>query len=276
MGWEVVIIILSKFNGRAQERKLRGVYSFLAIFLISTVLSSCATSPTSVVSPVDPMLKPYLFPPIESLIPPLRHDVYHTVGPLETVWRIGKMYDVDVEKIIRKNRLNKKGQVKAGQSLLIPNAAPLRPVVPLYPSRKWRYIIIHHSATDSGNALAFDQAHSRKGWSGLGYHFVIDNGTAGKENGQIEVSPRWIKQQDGAHCKALNMNTMGIGICLVGDFTDTAISSKQMDSLVFLVNYLCRYYGIRKKNILRHGHVPEANTECPGKRFPWEQFKTKL
>ena len=99
-----------------------------------------------------------------------------------------------------------------GQALLIPNAAPLKPIIPLYHSDKWKYIIIHHSATDEGNALCFDKSHSLRGFTrGLGYHFVIDNGTKGKLDGQIEISPRWIKQQDGAHTKASGFNKKSIG-----------------------------------------------------------------
>ena len=59
-----------------------------------------------------------------------------------------------------------------------------------------------NTATDEGNALSLFTIHKRRGFTDLGYHFVIDNGTSGKGKGQIEVSPRWIKQRNGAHCKA--------------------------------------------------------------------------
>ena len=47
--------------------------------------------------------------------------------------------------------------------------------------RPWRYIVIHHSATASGNAAEFDREHRARGWDGLGYHFVIDNGVGGPD-----------------------------------------------------------------------------------------------
>ena len=46
--------------------------------------------------------------------------------------------------------------------------------------RPWRYIVIHHSATDAGNAGTFDLQHRRRGWDELGYHFGIDNGQGAK------------------------------------------------------------------------------------------------
>ncbi|MFH1621552.1 MAG: N-acetylmuramoyl-L-alanine amidase [Candidatus Omnitrophota bacterium] len=246
---------------------------YFILFLCLIFLYSCASVPA----------KPPDFPLGTSEVIPLittpfqRQDVFHVVGPGETLWRISKMYDVNIDDIMSANRLANAEKIGMGQELFIPNAAPVRPVVPLYQSNKWKYIIVHHSATDEGNAFAFYNLHLRRGfWNGLGYHFVIDNGTLNKEVGQIEISPRWIKQQDGAHCKASNMNEEGIGICLVGNFSKENLSDKQLDSLVYLINILKKYYNIPNRNIMGHGQVPGAATECPGLRFPWERFWSKL
>jgi len=69
-----------------------------------------------------------------------------------------------------------------------------------YSVREWKYIVIHHSASASGCAAEFDRYHREKrGWeNGLGYHFVIGNGS-GAGDGQIEIGNRWVKQIDGAH-----------------------------------------------------------------------------
>lgn len=241
------------------------IFKIFLIFALGVILSSCATVP------IKP--PPQGLPPMETII---RGDIYHQVGPGETIWRIGKTYDVSVEDIVRANKLGDLTQLKAGEKLLVPNAASPRPVISLYASDKWEYIIIHHSATDEGNALFFDELHSRKGWAGVGYHFVIDNGSCGRADGQIETSPRWIKQSDGAHCKASGMNHRGIGICLVGDFSRGYVTQKQFDSLVNLVNTLKDYYHISRTRITGHGHVPEAATECPGRYFPWDEFWKKV
>lgn len=229
------------------------------------LLSSCATGPLKPVG-VSPQQPAFVF----------RQDIYHTVGPGETVWRISKMYDVNIKEVMRANNITSPQDLKMGQRLVIPNAAPLRPVIPLYRSDKWKYIIIHHSATDVGNALDFNKLHNRKGWQGLGYHFVIDNGSKDKKEGQIEASPRWIKQLNGAHCNASQMNYKGIGICLVGNFSQDRVGEKQMESLVYLVNTLRKYYNIPTSRIIGHGQVPGARTECPGKYFPWHEFYSKL
>jgi len=237
---------------------------------LAVILISCARAPIKpIVSPTQE-----IYPQLAGSI--FRQNVFHAVAPGETLWRISKMYDVKMEDIIRANNLKKPKELEMGQRLLIPQAAPIRPVVALYRSNKWKYIIIHHSATDEGNALDFNELHKRRGWEGIGYDFVIDNGTNGKVDGQIEVSPRWIKQEDGAHCHASNMNSKGIGICLVGNFSKERVPEKQMASLVYLVNILKKYYKIPKDHIMGHGQVPSAKTECPGKYFPWKEFYNKL
>jgi N-acetyl-anhydromuramyl-L-alanine amidase AmpD len=186
------------------------------------------------------------------------------------------MYDVSIASIMSANNLHSQS-LKMGQHLNIPNAAEIKPIVALYPSHKWKYIIIHHSATDEGSALAFHRSHLAKGWDkGVGYHFVIDNRSSGKSDGEIEATPRWIKQLDGAHCKASDMNNKAIGICLVGNFDVEEVSSRQMASLVYLVKTLQDYYHIPSKNILAHGHVAGSNTHCPGKQFPWAKFKSRI
>lgn len=209
-----------------------------------------------------------------SMVP---RDMYHEVGPQETMWRISKVYGVDENVILQANHLSNRNQLKNGQKLLIPGTLGPRAVVPLYPNARWKYIIVHHTAADVGNARMIDVQHRERGfWNGLGYHFLIDNGTYGKSDGQIEVGPRWVKQEVGAHTKADDMNDKAIGVSLVGNFSQDLPSETQMAALVFLVKTLRDYYHIPNQNIIGHRDVPGASTECPGLRFPWTEFKQKL
>ena len=70
----------------------------------------------------------------------------------------------------------------------------------------------------------------------MAYHFVVDNGTADRRDGQVETGYRWARQLPGGHCHQDYMNNHGIGVCLVGDFTRHGPTMKQMASLVSLVN----------------------------------------
>lgn len=145
--------------------------------------------------------------------------------------------------------------------------------------RKWTAIIIHHSKTASGNLAIFDTYHrEEKHWDSIGYDFVIGNGN-GSGDGQVEVTVRWRKQKTGAHCKTPNnwANERGIGICLVGDFTKSRPTRKQMASLVRLTRFMKKRYNIPNSRIYGHKTTPGARvTDCPGKRFPIGRLKAML
>ena len=157
-----------------------------------------------------------------------------------------------------------------------PPTAP--PPAPIPGANAWRYIIIHHSASNAGNAAVFDHMHRAKGWDGVAYHFVITNGHGGPD-GALEVSPRWWKQKHGAHAGALPAgqdpeerniyNEFGIGICLVGNFEHHAPTAHQLSTLTKLVIRLRQKFNIPAENIMGHRHV--KSTECPGTCFPWEK-----
>lgn len=144
-----------------------------------------------------------------------------------------------------------------------PQTGP-REWTPTVAARPWRYIVVHHSATPAGGAAAFDKMHKAKGWDGLGYDFVIGNGTDTRD-GQIEVGFRWKKQLVGAHAKTSDnrYNEYGIGICLVGNFDIDKPTPAQMASLARLTSYLMKTYRISQDNVIGHGDTKA--TDCPGR-----------
>ncbi len=142
------------------------------------------------------------------------------------------------------------------------------------PIRNWKYICIHHSATKQGSAARFDIHHRKRGMeNGLAYHFVIGNGTLTKD-GQIEVGNRWIKQLPGGHVKSDELNKIAIGICLVGNFTQTEPSAKQLDALVNLVVKLIKTYNLKLENVVRHRDL--GYSVCPGDCFPWQEVRYRI
>lgn len=162
---------------------------------------------------------------------------------------------------------------------------PTRPVrtpptdvswVPTVAERSWRFLVVHHSASPSGNAAAFDRAHRSRGWDELGYHFVIGNGSLSGD-GQVEIGPRWRTQKHGAHTKVRGheeFNQLGIGLCLVGNFNETKPTEAQMRSLASMIRCLMDRYNIPKSRILGHGML--APTDCPGKRFDFQDLYRRL
>ncbi len=141
-------------------------------------------------------------------------------------------------------------------------------------SNRWKHIVIHHSASDSGSAQSFDSYHRNVNrWEELGYHFVIGNGN-GSADGKIEIGSRWVKQKHGAHCKTPDnyYNEHGIGICMVGNFQNSAPTHAQMASLTRLVQALLQECGISPLNVVTHSGVT-GRTACPGAKFPLHRLK---
>ena len=104
--------------------------------------------------------------------------------------------------------------------------------------------------------------HKARGWDGVGYDFVVGNGTD-TADGEIETTFRWREQRDGAHAKG--WNDLAIGICLVGNFEVTDPTPAQKASLVRLVRHLRRRFEVPPQRVVGHGAL--GDTACPGKRF---------
>lgn len=138
-------------------------------------------------------------------------------------------------------------------------------------SREWRYIVIHHSGTDTGNAKIFDYYHRRvRGMeNGMAYHFVIGNGSESGD-GEIETGERWLKQLQGGHVRSDAQNEVAIGICLVGDFQRRRPTRRQVSSLIELVTYLQGKVGRPKPQFFLHRDINIIPTTCPGRLFPDE------
>jgi LysM repeat protein len=234
------------------------------LLFLTFFLSGCATVP----------YQPQVRPP---------YGVYHIVGSGQTLYRIAKTYNVDINEIMRANKIADPTQIGVGQQLFIPGTrSPLlvEPYGPItqesieklvgqkYRSSRWRYITVHHSATFEGNAESFDRDHRHRRMGGLFYHFVIGNGTL-SGNGEIEVGWRWRKQEQ------VN-RPFDIQICLVGDFNKQEISSAQFESLVKLIGALRKQYNIPLSHIRKHKDIEGKITECPGDNFPFYKLLAEL
>lgn len=125
---------------------------------------------------------------------------------------------------------------------------------------KVNYLVIHHSATVSGNVDIFRDYHINvKHWSDVGYHFVICNGEGG-EDGLVQIGRAENKQ--GAHCPSLN--SQSLGICLVGNFEEDKPTEAQIISLENLLITLCSKYNLDPISTIL-GHKDATSTTCPGR-----------
>jgi len=142
--------------------------------------------------------------------------------------------------------------------------------------KKIKRIIIHHSASEWGNAFTIDKWHKEKGWSGIGYHWIINNGYTNysdyKNNrkfyeliGSIECgrtldADEWIQANEkGAH--AYGYNSDSIGICLI--HKTGKYHKKMLNKLFsFLVELIIKF-NIDIDNIVGHCELDSKKPECP-------------
>ena len=166
-----------------------------------------------------------------------------------------------------------------------PSSQPIDPITSVNPwkpdveLREWNYIVLHHTASDTGSVESIHEEHlkrkDKKGnhWLGIGYHFVIGNGS-GMADGEIEQTFRWRQQLQGAHAGITDYNQHGIGIVLIGNFEKTPPTEAQTTSVKRLVGLLKREYGITGTKVVGHGDVKA--TECPGKYFPMGDVRDSI
>lgn len=124
--------------------------------------------------------------------------------------------------------------------------------------REINRIILHCSATPEGaNFTAADirSWHLARGWSDIGYHYVIGI------DGTVE-SGRCISKQ-GAHTKGHNKDS--IGICYIGgvDSDRKPINTLTWDQRVS-IKQLCRSLRrVLNKPLYLHGHNEFSSKACP-------------
>lgn len=127
-------------------------------------------------------------------------------------------------------------------------------------------IVIHCSdskPSQNFTAKDIDQWHKAKGWSGIGYHFVIDL------DGTIEMGRRL--DQEGAHCKAAgnsgkSYNRHSIGICYIGGkdesgrHADTRTDAQKLALIELVYSLMDNFPNI--KEVVGHRDIDKSK-DCP-------------
>ena len=147
-------------------------------------------------------------------------------------------------------------------------------------------IVIHHTAFIGSEKLPsgekdVDRYHQQRGFqiycSGRVYHvayhyLILPDGRV--QHGRPE-------RCEGAHARGYNAY---LGISVIGDFStrDSQLGKKrpktpterQLNALVELCRMLRQKYKIPLQHVLRHSDI--ASTDCPGDRFPFNEFMRRL
>lgn len=115
-------------------------------------------------------------------------------------------------------------------------------------------VIVHHSEGPTNQTVRsiqdfhMDPAPRGRGWSDIGYNFLVDDA------GRIYEGRGWLVV--GAH--ATDHNTSGIGVCYLGRNAPTAAAKR---SIRAVYDEACRRAG---RTLARRGHGQVNATSCPG------------
>ncbi|KAL5020414.1 hypothetical protein ScPMuIL_003306 [Solemya velum] len=134
-----------------------------------------------------------------------------------------------------------------------------------------RYVFIHHGAspacfteaTCTSRVQGYQRYHMQShGWSDIGYSFVVG------EDGNVYEARGW--DEIGAH--TYGYNSVGLGICIIGDFTSKVPNSAALSAVKQLIDCGVRNNKISATYTLR-GHRDMGSTSCPGTKL-YELIKT--
>jgi N-acetylmuramoyl-L-alanine amidase len=125
--------------------------------------------------------------------------------------------------------------------------------------RPIRQIILHYSETPETMDIGVREIHKwhkERGWSGIGYHYVI------RLDGTVEIG-RPI-ERIGSHCHGQNRDS--IGICYIGGkrgaFLCDTRTKAQKESLTKLIASLRHKF--TDSDLLVFGHNDYSDKVCPG------------
>ena len=148
-----------------------------------------------------------------------------------------------------------------------------------------QYLVIHTSASRKRgvDAAEIDRWHRSRGWRGIGYHFVIVDGTHSHlMDGAVQTGRS--ETEIGAH--TLGINSISLGICCVGHGDDQDFSRPQKEALVELLASLVVKYRVPVANIIGHrdinsliarGLVSDQYTTdktCPGNKVSLSEIRS--
>ncbi len=140
----------------------------------------------------------------------------------------------------------------------------------------WRYIVIHHTASEHDSLRGISAGHAKRFRDPLGiqYHFLIGNGNSAPD-GAIQLA-RWPHRQLSIHVVHPERAPTAITISLQGNLHERVPSPAQMLAVETLVRHLMALYGIDADRLSSNTNVDGTFTVCPGKYFPFDRLVWRL
>ena len=138
-----------------------------------------------------------------------------------------------------------------------------------------RAVVLHCSASAWGSAAVIDGWHRERGFTGIGYHWVICNGRTHSAKKFDELWDGAIEQGRpesvaGSHAQGRNHDT--IGVCMIGD---AAFTPRQLEVTANLLGAIMISHKIPILRLLGHYEVPSGARQgktCPN--YPMDVMRS--
>lgn len=140
----------------------------------------------------------------------------------------------------------------------------------LFPRTRYHYLVVHHTASDSGNLSTVRRGHWARGWFDAGYHLILNNGSTAVPAGDLQASLRYRFATHSVATRSKRHNVLGLHLSVVGNYDKQAPSAEMWANLAHAVRTLHRQYGIPRENILLHRDC--SATACPGRFIQRDQL----
>lgn len=131
------------------------------------------------------------------------------------------------------------------------------------PTNRYHYLVVHHTAADTGSLASVRRAHWARRWFDAGYHLILANGTNGVAAGTLEPSLRYRLGCHAVATRSPRHNTLGLHVSVVGNYDQHAMPAAMRANLAHALTLLAERYDIAPDKILLHRDC--SATACPGR-----------
>lgn len=156
------------------------------------------------------------------------------------------------------------------------NAALVRSIDRVADEPAWRYLVLHHTASETDSLAGISAGHAKRFHDPLGiqYHFLIGNGHSAPD-GAIQLA-RWKHRKPSIHLFHPERAPAAITVSIQGNLHERAPSPAQMLAVETLTRRLMQVYAIPVARISTNTNADGLATVCPGKSFPIDRLLYRL
>lgn len=141
-------------------------------------------------------------------------------------------------------------------------------------AERWRFncIVVHHSATRTGDYAAIKALHAKRGWNDAAYQLIMSNGSMGLPAGALEASGRYRNLAPGPATRNQPVNLGGLHLCIIGNYQTDPFPEAMKPALGRALRELCRRFHVPQdaEHVLFHRDV--SPSVCPGKNIRKEEM----